>query len=303
MEKISERAIVLFLSFFIFLFFYKSNITKEMIFYPLEASGFGQISFLNFGLGTLFLCILIAIISYKSLNEIDKIEQVIIAFVVFAFSFILIGQNEILYGFIISVCFGICFYFLLENIQKQKEQYRQINKMRGFLLVKSNIHKTFILMGFLCGFFVALMVLNTPNIEEKAINNIFDSPLNNSENIVEMANKMQIQTADAVNTMIINNIYNDDSLNNDEKRICIFAVNKSKKDVEKQITRFSQINSDNITITNKQNEKIDELNKIIKITKSYYFLIVGFIVFSIIGFYGSIVALFSALIGLLFYRQ
>ena len=313
MKYMIEKIVAFFLFITSLFFLYRTNIKKEMLFYMMSMD-FSGISLMNLLLFVFFFSSFIALISCSSVIKINKKNMIFIGLMVFMGCFCLIGLSiNPLYNLMFSSLIGCCFYWFMRNISNEVDEYKHVNYMRAFILMKSNMHKCFFLVSLLIGLLVSMLVLNIPDagklIVEKSFS--FENKTDETNDILTIAKEMQKQnseqTAKATGLWISQYVYNDESLKNTEKQACLDSINRSSIFVTNKINQtYAEADIENITetleLSGSQNQIFKQANLLINAIENYYFLLAGLIVFFMVSFVGSIIALIASLIGVIFLK-
>ncbi|RLG14649.1 MAG: hypothetical protein DRN66_01520 [Candidatus Nanohalarchaeota archaeon] len=296
-------------------FLNNANIGRDTILYAL-AMNYAGISVGNVLLFALFFSLFIAIIASSSILREDKKNSVFTAGIVFIGLFALIGLKiPVLYGLLFSFLTGCCFYWFMNNISKEVDEFKRVNYMRAFMIIKSNTHKYFFLISFFFAVLVALLAVDISGMEVFGKTRFdMENASVELDNVVDMAMEMQKQnafrTADMASLWIMQSIHNDTLLNREEKIACIDSINRSSVFVREKINQsYSGLNIGALNLDlenmselrpqNGQNQIFEQADFLINIFKEYYFLIAGFVIFFIFSFCGSIIALFSSLMAVM----
>ena len=301
-----EKKIVFVLFVLCLLFLHNTNISQDAIL----TINFSGISIVNILLFALFFSLFFAIISASSMIAIDKKNMTFTGLLVFIGLFALIGWKiSIIYSLLFSFLVGCCFFWFMNNISKEIDEYKHVNYIKAFIIMKSNMYKCFFLIGILSALLTVLIALQVPNLGEKVLSNTFAIDNEDSEhidNIMDIAKDIRKQsdskTADATRFFVMHYVYEDNKsfLTHAEKNACLKSINNSDVYIKEKINEtYSniQLNSEDMPLT--QNRTYYQANILIKLIKNYYFIIAGFFVFFIISFCGSIIALVSSLIGII----
>ncbi|MCK5040612.1 MAG: hypothetical protein KAR87_06605 [Candidatus Aenigmarchaeota archaeon] len=306
--------------FFVLSLFFLNNsgITEEMILYAVTMN-YAGLSFGNLALFALFFSCFIAMIASSSVVRVDKKNRMFIGGLVFIGLFALTGVRiPVLSALLFSLLTGLCFYLFMRKISKEVDEFKRVNHMRAFMIIKSNTHKCFFLISFLFAILVASLAVDISGMD------VFGKTGLNMENtsieldsVVDMAMEMQkqsaFQTADMTRLLIIESVYKDSLLSDGEKIACLNSINRSDAHVREKIEEsYSGLdleeldldlqNAGELKMENNQNSIFEQADFLITIVKEYYFVIAGLVVFFIASFCGSIIALLSSLIAVMLLR-